>query len=94
MAIIQSSGDSLIVIYRPEFKFYQKLSYYLLGQIINKNIQHNHELAIENRDVVARFVRALEANCHAPGFDARRRGTAHPVIKCGTGCWALSPAQV
>ncbi|KAF2618754.1 hypothetical protein F2Q68_00042539 [Brassica cretica] len=46
------------------------------------------------RDVVARLVRTLGANCHAPGFDARRRGTAHPVIKCGTGCWALSPAQV
>ncbi|KAF2548021.1 hypothetical protein F2Q70_00020581 [Brassica cretica] len=41
-----------------------------------------------------RLVRALGTNCNALGFDARRRGTAHHVIKCGTGCWALSPAQV
>ncbi|CAF2077938.1 unnamed protein product [Brassica oleracea var. botrytis] len=46
------------------------------------------------RDVVARLVKTLGANCHASGFDARRRKTAHLVIKCGTGCWALSPAQV
>ncbi|CAN6907791.1 unnamed protein product [Brassica oleracea] len=26
-------------------------------------------------------------------FDAKRRGTAHLVIKCGTGCWTLSSAQ-
>ncbi|KAF3502477.1 hypothetical protein F2Q69_00040863 [Brassica cretica] len=45
-------------------------------------------------DVVSRLVRTLEANCHVPGFDVSRRGTAHPIIKCGTGCWALSPAQV
>ncbi|KAL0754259.1 hypothetical protein Bca101_091927 [Brassica carinata] len=46
------------------------------------------------RDVVARLVRTLGANCHAPGFDARRRGTVYFVIKCGTGCWVLSPVQV
>ncbi|WZZ35659.1 hypothetical protein YC2023_019060 [Brassica napus] len=40
------------------------------------------------------FGKDLGVNCHAPGFDVRRRGTAHPVIKYGTGCWTLSPAQV
>ncbi|KAF3575919.1 hypothetical protein DY000_02035206 [Brassica cretica] len=55
--------------------------------------RHTNVCGISRRDVVARLVRILGANCHAPGFDARRSGTAHPVIKCGTGCWALSPAQ-
>ncbi|KAF3571558.1 hypothetical protein F2Q69_00060672 [Brassica cretica] len=40
------------------------------------------------------FTFGLMANCHAHGFDARRRRTAHSVTKCGTGCWALSPAQL
>ena len=46
------------------------------------------------RDEVAHLVRTLWANCHAHGFDAKRRRTTHSVIKCGTGCQALSPAQV
>ncbi|CAN6896905.1 unnamed protein product [Brassica oleracea var. botrytis] len=46
------------------------------------------------RDEVAHLVRIVWANCHAHRFDARQRRTAHSVIKCGTGCWALSPAQV
>ncbi|KAL0817259.1 hypothetical protein Bca101_073703 [Brassica carinata] len=76
--------SELIVVTRISRSFTPKASDYYCSR--NKRL--------DGRDVVARLVKTLGANCHAPGFDARRRGTAHPVIKCGTGCWALSPAQV
>uniref|UniRef100_A0A0D3DUQ0 F-box domain-containing protein n=1 Tax=Brassica oleracea var. oleracea TaxID=109376 RepID=A0A0D3DUQ0_BRAOL len=64
-----------------------------MTKAINNHRGHLESCIIQHYVSQSRLVKTLGANCHAPGFDARRRGTAHPVIKCGTGCWALSPAQ-
>ena len=39
----------------------------------------------DRRDESTLLVRALGANCHASGFDANRRRTAHPCHEAGTG---------
>ncbi|CAF2143970.1 unnamed protein product [Brassica rapa subsp. narinosa] len=71
---------------------------HLMHFLVPSSTQSHKGKYTENKwsvhDEVAHLVRILWANCHAHGFDARRRRTAHSVTKCGTGCWALFPAQV